>query len=331
MKKIETQITKTKNIIEPNNLKNIIDINIDYSVKIHDISTCKCEKIKNACSHIKINSTKEIVYIIEKIWDDNKHRRKPRNLFIVSEKNNIISKVSLLERIFEKHLVIRKMIHNYFTKYEWSQEISKEIRKIVNNMTSICFCRFELLPNEATCNAGIVIIGDNSKLTSISHCFNKYAKKTEFNSLVVAKLGNLATIPKKNQSHNLREFLDSSETSQLSDSLHTIIGILSPVLDNHINYHTNNNQKNDNEPQFSFSFGKREWYPNELETSFTCAKREFFEEFNIQFSQKILSYSTNIQNPQKIYRPGFMLYFLYLPTDSSVIYYKDSDTIYLDY
>lgn len=69
---------------------------------------------------------------------------------------------------------------------------------------------------------------------------------------------------------------------------------------------------------------------NSVETSFGCAKRELYEEFNIQFSNKIWEYDMKISGPKQIHKPGLMLYFLYLPSDLTVWYHKHSDTIYLD-
>ena len=59
---------------------NIIDeiFNIDYSVKIHNLSICKCKRIQYAKENIKIDSSDEIVYVIEKMWNDEKIECRPK-------------------------------------------------------------------------------------------------------------------------------------------------------------------------------------------------------------------------------------------------------------
>lgn len=307
-------------IFENSMSQKMMSYNINYHVRIHDSSMCKCNRIKHKCSQNKNNSNQKLIFTIEKLWNDSdKYKSYPNKIFIYG---NADEKSTVLNEIFQNHLVSRKKVHDYFREYKWCAKDSEEIRKIVNNMSCVCFCRYNLLANETLCNAAIVLIGDRTKMNSISHGFNKYVEKTEFSKLLAVSLGNLVRIPKKKRDHDIQLFIDSSEINELSDLLYTIVG-----QKNNIKYNTPNDN---NEIKYSFSFGKREWFHDYPETSLECAKRELYEEYNIQLSENIFKYSATIKNPQKIYQPGTILYLVYIPFETTITYYRNSNTMYLD-
>ena len=308
--------SKFKSII----LNNGQTLNINCPIRLHDLSLCKCDRFKFVLNKLNVNPTHRVVYIIEKIWNDDEYSMCPKNIFIIHKKNDLVSESDnnfLLESIFEKSSADRKYILNYFDEYVWSDKNSKMTRDILSSMMSICLCRYNLILNETTCNSGFVILGDKKNMSCISHCFNKYIKKTEFSKLIVTPISSLSKIPNKNKDYVLKEFLEDSNSKKINDSLYTVIGEKTC-------HDTNNNLI------YSFSFGKREWFLKTSETSFNCAKRELYEEFNIQMSQKILDYSHSNNKLHYIHKPGFMLYFICLPPKITISYYKESDTIYLN-
>lgn len=312
-------------------LKKAILPNINHSVRIHDLSICKCNRIK---THIKNNLSCNVIYVIEKMWNDEENCDKPSKIFILGESNE---KRLILDQIFKDDLIFRKKVHDYFREYEWSSSDSENMRKNIHNMTSICFCKSDLLLNEITSNATIVLLGDKTIMRFISHSFNKYVSKTEYSQLISASLNNLKQVPKNKRDHDIETFLNSTEIKELPELLHTIIGqkkkkVIRPYQQNNffMKNGSNSNKSIDGEIMYSFSFGKREWFQDYPETSPECAKRELYEEFNIQLSKNIFKYNITITKPQKIYTPGSILYLVYIPPKSSIIYHKASDTIYLD-
>lgn len=294
-------------------------LQIDYHVRIHDSTICECNRIKKKCPNITNNSEKKLILTLEKMWNNDKiYKNRPDQIFIYGDING---KYLILNKIFQNHLVLRKKVHDYFKEYKWCAKNSEEIRKKINNMICICFCRYNLLSSENSCNAGIILIGDRVKMNMISHGFNKYIEKKEFSELLTVRLDNFIKIPTERQDHSIQSFINSSEIKELSELFYTILGRKSDI---------NNVLSNDNKIEYSFSFGKREWFPDYPETSLECARRELYEEFNIQLSKNIFNYSATIKKPQIIHKPGTILYLIYVPFETTIIYHKNSETLYLD-
>lgn len=314
-------ITKTKSISS----KDIIDAchvtKINYPVRIHEIKICKCKRIQTKILSLKLNINQQIIYIIEKLWNDEIYKKFPNFIYISDKINDLDHNNAdkILNFLFEESAYMRRYIYEYFNKYEWSKDLSILVRKNVLNMSTICFCNDNLLVDKMMCNSGFIIIGTKEQMQIISHCFNKYVKKTEISKVCIIKIGNISKLNKKYINHNIELFIKSSEIKLINKSFYTLLGLQS--------------KKYLSNPQiltYSFPFGKREWYNNMIETSLECAKRELYEEFNLQFSKKIWDYSNSTNGPKHIHSPGSNLYFLHLPMELSIWYHKNSDTIYLE-
>lgn len=283
---------------------------IDYPVKIHWTYNCTCQRISQILIEEAIDNRNEINCVLEKMCASNRFCR-----FLC-----IADKVTLLNSLYYPFMESRINLINYFKKYEWSPDQSTIIRRIVQTINSICFCNNNLVTNKLTSNAGFVIIGNRNQMEKISHCFNKYTKKTAFSTAYYIKLNSLGNIDNRDMDHTLERFTRSPEYLLLkqNDYLYTLIGLQLPV---HLKKWKG---------IYGFPFGKREWYNDIFESSFDCAKRELYEEFNIQFSQSLWKYNTNLGLPQYIYTSGFILYILYLSNNTLIGYHSQSDTIYLD-
>ncbi|MEM3062536.1 MAG: hypothetical protein QW303_03180, partial [Nitrososphaerota archaeon] len=181
----------------------------------------------------------------------------------------------------------------------------------------ICFCRYILTSDKMHCNSGFAIIGSKKRVELISHCFNKYVIHSgEYNRLCIIKLSNIRNIKSDMMEYNLNFFVESDVTQFIGMDSYILVGL---------------GMKKNGKPFYSLSFGKREWYPDISESSFECAKRELYEEFNIQFSMELYQKSCSIGKPVYIYKPGSIVYFLYLDDETTVFYHHKSDTIYLDF
>lgn len=309
---------KTTEKKDPNLNNNIITHGINYPVRVHKGKFCNCKRIQKKMFLTKLKPEQKIVYIIEKIWHNDYNKRFP-NLILITDNTNDEKNTNadmILHTLFQKSLTSRNYIKKYFKKYEWSFEESITIRSLVRKMSTICFCRDDLLVDKTTCNSGFIIIGNEEQMKKISHCFNKYCQKTEYCELFIIKIANINMIDIKQMGYNLKIFLNSNELKLLDPYLYTLVGKENIPSDlNNITY--------------SFTFGKREWFYGLEETSMECARRELYEEFNIQFSTNLwIQSQTN--HPKYIYRPGTMLYFIHLPEHTCIGYHKESDTIYLD-
>jgi hypothetical protein len=297
---------------------------INYPVRIHSAQTCRCKRIQNKLDALKIKKGQKIIYIIEKIWNDDDFKDFPNYIYIMDNADNtrndkFLEANRVLNLLFNDLTNSRKYVVDYFKKYQWSKKTSIRARNIVRNMMTVCFCNNNLMLNDMTCNAGFILIGTKNHMETISHSFNKYVHKTEFSKICMVKIENITNLEKENIGHNIDVFQKSTEIKLLDPSLYTLVGIQS------------NNYLSD--PQimtYSFPFGKREWFGDAIENSFECAKRELYEEFNLQFSDKIWTYSNSVKGPQYIHYPGFKLYFLYLPEETTIWYHRRSDTICLD-
>lgn len=309
---------------EKKSLEKIVEnIFIDYPVRIHWMQNCTCKKVKSKLEILKIKPKVRIAYVLTKLWDDEKYKNLPNFIHISVNECDYDDKNAklILKKLFTSSLESRNYVIEYFRKYIWSEEKSVRIRKIVNKMTSVCFCLNNLTINESTCNAGFAVIGSKSDLLLISHCFNKYVKKTEFDEMSTIKVSDLHHCQDK-MAYNLKIFYHNKSHKIIGNDMVNFYTLLGKTSHEYLD-------KNE-EKSYSLAFGKREWCANNLETSFECAKRELYEEFNIQFSSTIWDFSESLNLPKKIHKSGFLLYFLYLPYNLSVKYHKNSDTILLD-
>ena len=284
--------------IESENVKQI-----SYSVKIHDMKTCHCKRI--TCNKFKSLHGEVCLLALEKIHD------KEKLLYITG--NPTSNCEIILCNLFSDRLAVRHKISEYFRKYEWSESESCEMRKLLRGLPSICYCQCVTMSSPLTSNAGFVIIGNKQQMKTISHCFNKFVTPDEFMAVSIVKLSNIQLIKEELKSFNIIKLLESPAFAKLDQNAYTILG-------------TDFEKKH----MFSLPFGKREWYPNNAETSYECAKRELYEECNIQFSKKLLEFSKTLDKDQYIASSGSILYFVYLPSSAKIFYHNESETIYIE-
>lgn len=294
------------------------DTIINYSVRIHDLNLCACNRIISIISNVKVKKNEKIVYVIERLWHDQKDM--PRMIYIKEKKSEHCDEdaYSILKTLFEKSNENRQYVREYFLKYEWSFKKSCQIRDLVKKMPSICFCMKNILVNKSTCNSGFAIIGSKEKLSMISHCFNKYCHKTEIYRIFLVQISNLALLSNEEMGYSLSIFYKSKEFKTLDQSLYLLVGL---QLDDFVNH---------SKKIFTLPFGKREWFSDTIESSFECAKRELYEEFNLQFSHNVWKQSCKLKTSPQIYYPGTMIYPLHIIDAISIKYHFKSDTIYLD-
>ena len=106
-------------------------------------------------------------------------------------------------------------------------------------------------------------------MEKISHIYNENIVADEFDKLCISKIDDLALIDENFYCHNVLIFLNSPQFNYYrGHDLYTILGY------------------DDKNKKFSFAFGKNEWFHDNYETSYTCAKRELFEEFHILYTGK---------------------------------------------
>ncbi|MEM0354012.1 MAG: hypothetical protein QXW79_00385 [Thermoplasmata archaeon] len=292
---------------------------INYPVRIHRANICQCIRIKEVTKQLCLKGNENVVFIIERLWDDDIYKNFPKIMCLTScdyDENFDIMEKDILENLFEEMLFTRKFIIEYFKDYTWSPERSISVRNMVKNMNTICFCRYVLFLDKMHCNSGFAIIGNKKKVKIISHCFNKYIKYSrEYDKLCILKLSNIRNINSDMVEYNLNFFVESGVTKIIGSELYMLVGL---------------GMKKYGKPFYSLSFGKREWYLDIIETSLECAKRELYEEFNIQFSMELYQKSCSMGKPTYIYKPGSIIYFLYLDDESTIFYHHKSNTIYLD-
>jgi len=292
---------------------------IKYPVRLHVSGFCRCSRIADI--KLFVNTNENLVYVLEKIWEDNEYGHLPNLICITDEKNNNKNSYAKfkLESLFEETLILRRYVTEYFKNYIWSGTNSVNVRHIVRSISSVCFCRNNLLDKEMS-NAGFVIVANYNQAKMISHCFNKYCLKTETYRIIILKLANLHLLNRRKLSYPLQIIKSNNWRKNVKKSKYILIGLeIDRSLDDHETKH-----------KYFLPFGKREWHADIPETSLECARRELYEEFNIQHSDSIWNYSQSKKWPQQIYHKSIMLYFLYLPENLSVRYYSASDTIYLD-
>ncbi|XWV24765.1 putative divergent NUDIX hydrolase [Tupanvirus deep ocean] len=301
------------------------NLSINYPIRLHSASDCKCIRIKNKLLNVKLKVDEQVVFILEKLWDDGEYKHCPPYVYITKKKDSNNDEANTaLGILFGTSLEKRRIVMKYFHDFAWSPKKSIEVRKILRDLTSICFCLNKLTINEYTCNAGFVLFGSKDQLAYISHCFNKKVTKTEFSKVFLIKLSALHTIRDK-MAYNLIVFSKSKEYEIMAenDNLYTLVGLQSELY-----------LEKGEEATYNLPFGKREWCSDTIETSFECARRELYEEFNVQFSCALWdsskAYSASLSIPYYIHRPGFMLYLMHINDTISINYHHASETIYLE-
>ena len=292
---------------------------IDYPVKLHNMKDCKCRRILSKIKEQLLEKNEKVAFVVEKIWHDEEYKDKIDFYFITIQSKDQ-SPNNALEYLFCKSKDSRGLVMDYFNQYTWSSNQSIKVREIVNQMTSISYCLNTTTINRMNYNAGFIIIGSKIQLEPISHCFNKLVTKTEFCKLSYVQIKNLSKIDQEIKGFTIKSFCNDSEYQTLADDTnnYTIVGLQSSQ------YLNGNTQK------YNFPFGKREWSLAEPETPLQCAKRELYEEFNLQFSDKLWFNSVKQNRKQYIESYGFFLFYLYLPDSMSIQFHYPSQTIYLD-
>lgn len=243
--------------------------NINFSVKLHDISLCLCSRILNDIRKNNVNPYK-LMYVLENMYPENDDP-----LYIYVEKNKYFRNEHLI-KLFDPLFVKNKYnLHDLLTN-KFVNRIDN-LPNIICNSLSISKCN-GLLNYEGVKNSGIIFISDIETAEKISHIYNlnvgliknKFLTEyMEFDKLCVAKIDDLELIKKDMTNHTIGMFINSKCYQFYKNrNLYTVLGF---------------NEKNFN---FSFAFGKNEWYHNNYETSYVCAKRELLEEFRILYSGK---------------------------------------------
>ena len=285
---------------------------------------CKCAHIRG--SNLDRDTLRHVVYTIEKLYPDDKYRNYPQRIHICDKvyNNKIFDPEKFLCDMFGEDTYYKKhYVKEYFSNYKWSETSSVNVRKLLGKIPTICLggclttsSNRQKFDNK---NSGIILVGDKYQLSPISDIFNDCITKTEFVGLSVHGFDDLVNFKRSEYNHTIERVLKS--------------GILSHIG----NYFTLLGSENNgfNRERLSFSFGKREYYYGYVEDSFECAKREFFEEYNIQISPAILDHSKNLSKrdstkPARISDSESVLFFIYLPPILFVEYHKESDTIYID-
>lgn len=286
---------------------------IQYHCRIH-FGNCRCQKI---ISIIHSHSDYKPICVIEKLWNDDEYKQFPEYVLIVNNGTTKQDEEEIIKILFKKSYQSRKEVYNYFRDYDWSLEESIKIRNLMKSIKSANMCLGNLIINDQTCNAGFVIIGNRKQMKTISSCFNKYITKREFSEIAIVKIKNLNNISEENRDYSLRVLMQNPIFKTLNNKSYVIVGKKYSTKLNNIKY--------------SFSFGKREWFHDTIETSFQCATRELYEEFNIQFSKEW--YFNSIEKSSYIrsinIKDYSILYFLYLDENIPIWFHTESETIYI--
>lgn len=279
---------------------------INYPVRIHDIDTCKCQRIVSKIKNITVSGAR-ISKVIERITYS---ATEIKIMFVVITTKKYKSD-NCLENFFKDTVQSRDTICEYFQNEKLSFKTSTEIRKIINKIPTACYCFSDLSKDRLYSNAGIFLLCNYKQARTLSHIFNKYVQKAEFNQAQFGYVENLDKL--QNTTYNLSALTKHGQFKKINQlsGLCTVIGV-------------------NTEGKYDLAFGKREWSTGKSEDSVCCAKRELYEELNIQFSNKIWNYSQNLDLPKYAHRTGWTVYFVYLPHDTAIKYHPESETIYLN-
>ena len=287
---------------------------VDYHVKIHDCQTCRCRQmiqiVKN--EEKNINPDEIITHVIAKLFDDENIKSRPRYIFITQREKDFSKELSC--RFIESMLFDKKFILDYFRSYKWSPMDAAIVRQETSNMAAACYCRNDAYHK----NTGIIIFGTKHQMEQIANIFNEYVTATEFAKLYVINL-NRPNNGNDSGEFQGNKFVDSDifeKIRKMNLDQYTVIGLQS--------------SRYIKEPKMNFSFGKPEWTSNDRETTFHCAKRELFEEFNVQISQRILSKSRLNNDIPNTIDTGYGCHFLISIKSGKITYDENSETIYIE-
>lgn len=211
--------------------------------------------------------------------------------------------VTQLTRVFQERLADRQIIFNYFARYNLlvTKTVVKPetttVRRLIK-AKSINFCVKRA--NWLEYNGGCLLFGDYNTLTRIAEIFNERMTKAEFIQLVVTKLKDLKTT--SNCVLRCQRYFKMRRLDE-----YVLVGI-------------------DTTGNYKMSFGKREWYPDEIECTRQCALRELFEEFNVELSDDIIQ----TWNKNNVIMWGIGAFHLFrLDANTNVKYDDESDTIFV--
>lgn len=275
--------------------------NLKY--RVHNVTGCKCRRLRRGESSKTVDSSR---YVIE-VTDSIDHYR---NHFITGETAD-----EDLKLYFSKFNTKKKLLYEYFNQYEWRPDLCELVRKCIYSIPPVSLCFTDTLTSQSRSNGGIVLMSSMRITKMLSHAYNKYVTKTEFNQMFYCPMTKLSTIPEEKRGGMMNMFMKSNAWNQSMNrsSTHTIIGLSNP-------------KRGDTISKYDISFGKREWYADSVETNFQCALREFFEEFNIQLSKDIIEDNNYVE--YKIGQ-GASIFLFDLGDDVDVHYHQKSDTIYV--
>lgn len=258
---------------------------IDHTIKIHNNCDCKC-----------INARKPFM-VLERPKSNYDPTRQPTFMQI---------KPSTLPSYFEHRYETRQKVFDYFAKYntnpiERNRVSAQEIRSIIRSSKTISFCPKR--SGKLEYNGGCVLTGDYDVLSEIATTFNERVTKTEFTSLHVVKLSDLTNTGRCVDRCNryFKMFKMNGINKYVLVGVDAFTGL------------------------YKMSFGKREWYPDDVECSRQCAVRELFEEFNVEMSDETFKkFDTG-----KTIMWGCGIFYLFDISETSVRYESDSDTIFI--
>lgn len=279
---------------------------VNYHVRIHDLTECMCKNVVRLFNKKNINN---FSYAIEKEWNDDHCKNQPR--FILVPKNDT---QNYMKQLFGENIRKKKSIMKYFRTNKWADNIACAIRTSIKNSIGMFMCTNTVRADPKMFNSGIILIGSKKQMEIISHMFNKnIGINDEYDKLTICRVNSLPELLKTHEtSFNFRTAVKKIDMQYMTDDLYTLVGIES---------FTN---------KLSFSFGKREWSSTIPETSYDCAKRELFEEFHIQLSEKIYDLNSELVDVNCLRSDNINIFVTWLATDSVIRYYPRSKTIYID-
>ena len=336
-------------------------IPIHYSVRLHD-SSCKCQRVKDDKRGVvqRLENGEKVKYTVEKLWNDAElksfhnyihitdspgfHRKKKGSDADPFDCDLTSSAEDILHRLLDYNSEKRAMVEAYFKEYTWSAEKAAIIRDIVTKMNTICFCASHLMKDHTTCNAGVMFVCSFDIAFFVANCYNKYAIKEEYVELMSAKISELHHTNPDRIGYNLKVVIESEELKDLRNpelNLYTIIG-----KESNFDYSSqlkNPTVKTNAPPKkkqlLSLSFGKAEFYSKgkkggldvgSEESAESCARRELFEEFSIQYSPRIEAYSRSQPGVKQLNKKGLKIFIIRLPEECNIHMHMESRTIYID-
>lgn len=279
---------------------------INYHTRLHEVGTCKCRNIARLFIDRDVSLFK---YVVEKEWDDAYCKNEPK--YILVPKDNFAGHITSL---FGENLGKKADVIKYFSTNEWSERRATEIRNKIFEARGTCMCTNTGSSNPRYFNSGMMLIGSKKQMEQISHLFNNFrCENNEYEKLSICKVTALPQLLGRcDTAFNFNIVAEKMEMNESLDSYYTLVGIES---------FTN---------RLSFSFGKREWTLNYVETSYNCAKRELFEEFHIQLSKNIYEFNKEFAEKNCLRKNNTNIFITWLPENVTIVYNSNSKTIYVD-